>query len=95
MTIIESYTLKTPVIGSNLGGIPEIIDEGKTGYKFESGNAAELAKVVDVCASINKEDYLSMKENAKKFAYEKFGKENYYEKLMELYNNTLSDYNVS
>ena len=92
MTIIESYTLRTPVIGADLGGIPEIVDEGKTGYKFESGNAAELVKVIDVCDSMSKDDYLSMKVNAKKFADDKFGKENYYNNLMDLYNKTISEY---
>lgn len=92
MTIIESYTLRTPVIGSNLGGIPEIIDEGRTGYKFESGNADELAKVIDCSNVMGKDEYYSMKENAQKFANEKFGKENYYNKLIALYKKTISDY---
>ena len=95
MTIIESYTLRTPVIGSNLGGIPEIIDEGKTGYKFESGNADELAKVIDRCNAIGEKEYSAMTENAKRFADEKFGKENYYNRLMELYNKTIADYKAS
>ena len=34
MTIIESYMIGTPVIGSDLGGIPELIIENKTGYTF-------------------------------------------------------------
>lgn len=29
--------------GSNIGGIPELIQDGKTGELFESGNAEELA----------------------------------------------------
>ncbi|MBE6268328.1 MAG: glycosyltransferase [Bacteroidales bacterium] len=95
MTIIESYTLRTPVIGANLGGIPEIIDEGKTGYKFESGNADELAKVIDRCNAISENEYYVMKESAKRFADEKFGKEYYYNRLIELYNKTISDYKAT
>ena len=95
MTIIESYTLRTPVIGASIGGIPEIIDEGKTGYKFESGNAGELAKVIDRCNAMDEKEYSAMKENAKRFADEKFGKENYYNRLMELYNKTIADYKAS
>ncbi|MCM1113989.1 MAG: glycosyltransferase family 4 protein [Clostridium sp.] len=44
MSIIESKALGTPVIGSNLGGIPELIDEGKTGLIFEAGNQQQLAE---------------------------------------------------
>jgi len=42
LSVIESQCLGTPVLGSRIGGIPELIDEGKTGMLFESGNAKEL-----------------------------------------------------
>ncbi len=41
--IYENYQVGTPVVGSNLGGTPELIDEGRTGYLFTSGSADELA----------------------------------------------------
>ena len=41
-SVIESQMYGTPVIGSRMGGIPELIEEGKTGELFEAGNAAEL-----------------------------------------------------
>lgn len=41
-SVIESILLKTPVLGARIGGIPELIDEGKTGAFFESGNAEDL-----------------------------------------------------
>lgn len=34
MSILESIALGTPVIGSNIGGIPELINDGFTGYIF-------------------------------------------------------------
>ncbi len=45
-TVIESQMLGTPVIGSNLGGIPELIDVGKTGEVFEAGNVEELISII-------------------------------------------------
>ena len=42
MTIIESYSVGTPVIGARIGGIPEIVVENKTGYQFASGDSEEL-----------------------------------------------------
>ena len=41
-SIIESISFGTPVIGANIGGIPELIDEGKTGLLFEAGNEQDL-----------------------------------------------------
>lgn len=43
-SVIESQMYGTPVIGSRMGGIPELIEEGKTGELFEAGNAAQLAE---------------------------------------------------
>ena len=36
----------TPVIGSNIGGIPEQVTDGWNGYLFEPGNAEELAEKI-------------------------------------------------
>ncbi len=33
-----------PVIGSAVGGIPESIDDGATGFIYEPGNAVELSR---------------------------------------------------
>lgn len=54
-TVIESQCLGTPVIGSSLGGIPELIEVGKTGELFEAGNVEQLArKVYDVWNNVEK-----------------------------------------
>lgn len=44
LSVIESLSLGTPVIGANIGGIPELIDVEKNGTIFESGNAGQLAQ---------------------------------------------------
>lgn len=92
MTIIESYTLRTPVIGAGIGGIIEIIEDGTTGYKFKSGDVEDLKSTIDKAASLGKEEYSRMKDNAEAFGKENFGKENYYTKLMELYKHTIDNY---
>lgn len=43
---MESQMYGTPVVGSRIGGIPELIGEGKTGELFESGNVKELSEVI-------------------------------------------------
>lgn len=40
--IYESYSFGVPVIGSNRGGIPEVIDIGKTGFVFQPESEEEL-----------------------------------------------------
>ena len=41
-SIAESFLFSKPVIGSNIGGIPELVIDGITGLLFEPGNVEEL-----------------------------------------------------
>ena len=45
-SVMESQMLGTPVLGANIGGIPELIQPGKTGELFQSGNAEELTEKI-------------------------------------------------
>ena len=42
LTIIESFADGIPVLGANIGGIPELVVPNETGVLFEPGNAADL-----------------------------------------------------
>ena len=50
-TVVEAMACGTPVIGSNLGGITEIIDEDKNGMIFNAGNSDELADKINYLIS--------------------------------------------
>lgn len=45
-SVMESQLYGTPVLGADIGGIPELIEPGVTGELFESGNAAQLKKKI-------------------------------------------------
>ena len=46
-SVMESQMYGTPVLGAEIGGIPELIEVGKTGLLFESGNAADLKQKIE------------------------------------------------
>ena len=46
-SVMESQMYGTPVLGADLGGIPELIREGETGELFEAGNAEELKAKIE------------------------------------------------
>jgi glycosyltransferase involved in cell wall biosynthesis len=48
MVVYESLALGTPVIGSALGGLPELIEEGVTGTLIEPENSADISKKVNM-----------------------------------------------
>ena len=45
-TIIESFAVGTPVIASDVGGLPEMVTHGRTGLVFPSGDANVLASTM-------------------------------------------------
>ena len=46
-SVMESQMYGTPVLGANIGGIPELIKVGETGELFESGNREELKLIIE------------------------------------------------
>ena len=57
-SVMESQWYGTPVIAANIGGVPELLQDGVTGKLFEAGNVEELKTIVqkmwedtDLCAN--------------------------------------------
>ncbi|GAA0818093.1 hypothetical protein GCM10009111_20370 [Colwellia asteriadis] len=46
MTILEAMSAKTPVVSTNVGGIPEVITDGVEGYLVEKSNPEALAQAL-------------------------------------------------
>ncbi|MDG1429593.1 MAG: glycosyltransferase [Crocinitomicaceae bacterium] len=51
MVTIESFACGTPVLGSNSGGTPELLENEEGGTLFESGNSTDLARKIDQISS--------------------------------------------
>lgn len=81
-SVMESQMYGTPVIGADIGGIPELIIENVTGELFESGNQDQLREKI---AKLWRDRELQKKysANCRKNSFDDLGK--YYLKLMKLY----------
>ena len=78
-SVMESIMYGTPVVGADIGGIPELIEEGKTGVLFESGNSADFERAIKEAMRHSEE----MSRHC--FAAEFDTAQTYCDKLIEIY----------
>jgi len=86
-SVIESFALGKPVIASNLGGLPEMINDGKNGLLFNSGDIKDLKEKIDSLYH-NPCAIRSMGLAARLFVEKNFTPEKHYEELMKIYTKT-------
>ena len=92
MTVVEAYSMGVPVIGARIGGIPEIVEDGKTGFLFTSRSLKSLEQSIENSLALTNEDYKSFKQNAKQFADKHFNKSVYVKCLTEFYDEIIMDF---
>lgn len=85
-SVMESQMCGTPVIGAKIGGIPELIVEGKTGLLFASGNEEDLKNKIELLWK-NKKEIEEYSENCINNNFETV--EKYYEKLIQIYSGNI------
>lgn len=85
MTIIEAYSVGTPVIGARIGGIPEIVADGITGFQYESGSNIDLKDKVNKANGLDSGLYERFSFGAIDFANKNFSSACYWHKLNAFY----------
>jgi len=90
--ILEAFALGKPVVGSNIGGIPGLVDDLKNGLLFKPGDAEDLREKI-LYLWHNPEKIKEMGENARKFVEANSTPEIYYERLMNLYKQAMDRHN--
>lgn len=78
---IESLSCGCPVIGSNIGCLPEYIINDVDGYLFTPGNADDLANCINKLYALTADRYLTLRKNA----YQISLKYNSYNTAKEMY----------
>jgi glycosyltransferase involved in cell wall biosynthesis len=83
-SILESFFYGKPSIASKVGGIPEMIDNGKNGFIFEAGQANKLSELIKAMYS-DKELSAKMGENARIKADREYNADDYANKVIDIY----------
>lgn len=70
ISALEAMSVGRPIIGSRVGGIPELVTEGITGLLAIPGDSGDLARAIEKCWSTDNKEQMGI--NAKEKVLESF-----------------------
>jgi glycosyltransferase involved in cell wall biosynthesis len=85
MSVLEAYALGKPVIGARIGGIPEQILEGRTGYTVPSGDPDALAHTLRQVSDLPDAEVADLGREARRWVEQEFSASIYRERMVDLY----------
>lgn len=84
-SILETMEIGKPIIGSKIGGIPELIQDGINGFTYEHNDVTKLTNILMKLFG-NDETIKQFSKNSKQIFIQNYSAEAYYNKLMTVYN---------
>jgi glycosyltransferase involved in cell wall biosynthesis len=85
MTILEGYALGKPCIGAHVGGIPELVREGITGFCFPPGDAAALATRLNMLSGLSDAEVARLGEQSRAWVETEFSVARYVDRISAVY----------
>ena len=89
LVIYESFALGKPVIGADIGPIPELVENGVTGLLFEPGNVRQLTNKINYLIS-RPNEILEMGKRCRMRIEESYNADLHYERIMKVYKDVLN-----
>ena len=89
MSILDAMAYGLPIVSTEVGGIPQQVDDGLNGYLAKPGDAKTIAQGI-VTLLAYKEEYGRASIESLKKATEKYGFEAHAKKLSEVYDSVLN-----
>jgi D-inositol-3-phosphate glycosyltransferase len=84
LTIIEAMSLERPVVASRVFGVPELVEDGRTGFLFEANDLGELASALDRVLSMEPDELAAVARAGAELARERHSLPRYTEWLADL-----------
>ncbi|MCD4743793.1 MAG: glycosyltransferase family 4 protein [Desulfobacteraceae bacterium] len=91
MSVLETLAYGKPVIGANIGGIPELIDRESDGLIFKSGDSEDLTVKIETLMSYSNEKLLEMGKHGRNKIENHYNAENHYSELINLYQSLIDN----
>lgn len=70
LVAVEAFAFGKPVIASNIGGLPELVRHGETGWLVEAGNIQALSEQLKSVAKMDTLFLKNVSRTCKEFSYE-------------------------
>ena len=86
ITGLESMACGLPLVGTNVGGIPYLIEQGKSGYLVPSHDAKALAQQMDEVIALSDEEYHQLSNHSRERAVTMFDWKVVAKETLDLYN---------
>ena len=83
MVVVEALACGTPVVGSALGSLNELIEDGVNGFRFAPGDAAALVSCVE--NGLRSENFPEMRGRAHACYEQNYTPRRNYDILMQIY----------
>ena len=90
LSVLEAMAYGKPVIGARIGGIPEMIDDGRNGFLFESGDEHALARTMKTLLELDQETIADMGRCARGKVENEYNADLHYERLMAIYHRAIN-----
>ena len=87
---VEAQAAGLPVIGTRVGGVAEVLDEGRTGYLVDPDDAEELADKIELLYS-RKSHRAALSEACRKWVYPKFSVEIMVDEIEKVYRKVMEE----
>ena len=85
ISVLEAYAMGVPVIGANIGGIPELIHESETGLIFTSGSPGDLTQKILTMFDYTPQTMSEMGRQARVLVEANFDRQSHTQNLLDLY----------
>jgi phosphatidyl-myo-inositol dimannoside synthase len=92
VVMLEANLMKTPVIGSDLEGIKDVISPGKNGYRVEVGNNKLFAYEID---RVLREELDTLSESSRSYVFSKFTWENVSQRYVEYLKTAIRNFKIT
>jgi glycosyltransferase involved in cell wall biosynthesis len=90
-TALEAMSCGIPVAGFNTGGIPDMVENGITGFLADTGDVSGLANSIDRILALNDLEYLNMSRNCRAKVVDNFTLVHQADKYLGVYKNLMGN----